>query len=135
MITKDFEIRVRYKETDAMGVVHHSNYVVYYEQARTELLRSFGTTYREMEERGIMLPVSEVTMKFFRPAFYDEVLTVRITMPELPGARLIFDHEVFNAQGELLNTGRVVLGYVNAATRRPCRAPAAHVDLFRAYFK
>ena len=117
-----------------MGVVHHSNYVVYYEEARTEFLRCFGTTYKELEARGVMLPVSEVTMKYYKPAHYDDVLTVRITLPELPGARLIFDHEVYNAQGELLNTGRVVLGYVNAATRRPCRAPAEHVDLFRAYF-
>jgi len=134
MITKEFNIRVRYKETDAMGVVHHSNYLVYYEEARTELLRCFGTTYKELEASGVMLPVSEVTMKYYRPARYDDVVTVRITLPELPAARLIFDHEVYNSQGELLNTGRVVLAYVNAATRRPCRAPAEHVDLFRPYF-
>jgi len=134
MITKDFEIRVRYKETDAMGVLHHSNYLVYYEQARTEFLRGFGTSYRELEESGVMLPVSEVTMKFLRPARYDDVVTVRITLPELPGARLIFDHEVYDAAGQLLNTGRVTLAYVDAATRRPRRAPADHIDLFRPYF-
>jgi len=134
MITRDYQVRVRYKETDAMGIVHHSNYPVYYEQARTEFLRSFGTTYKALEERGVMLPISEITMKFLRPARYDDVLTVRITLPELPAARLIFDHEIYNERGELLNTGRVVLGYVDAATRRPCRAPADHVALFRAYF-
>ncbi|GHU99326.1 thioesterase [Bacteroidia bacterium] len=134
MITRDFDIRVRYKETDAMGVVHHSNYAVYYEQARTEFLRSFGATYRELEQRGVMLPVSEVTMKFYKPARYDDMITVRITLPELPAVRLVFDHEVYNAQGELLNTGRVVLAYIDATTRRPCRAPADHIDLFREWF-
>jgi acyl-CoA thioester hydrolase len=134
MLTRDCPIRVRYKETDTMGVVHHSNYAVYYEQARTELLRSLGASYRALEENRIMLPVAEMTMKFFRPARYDDLLTVRITLPELPSVRLIFDHEVYSEQGELLNTGRVVLVYVDAATRRPRRAPEKHVALFRPFF-
>lgn len=117
------KIRVRYKETDQMGVVHHSNYVNYYEVARTELLRSLGLSYREMEERGVMLPVRAVEMNYIAPAHYDDLLTVKIELCEAPRVRVEFRHEVCNERGELLNTGRVVLACVDAATRRPCRAP------------
>ena len=134
MISYQEKIRVRYKETDAMGVVHHSNYVTYYEQARTEFLRSFGTTYRQMEEQGVMMPVMEVSMKYFNPAHYDDLLTVKITLAELPTARMIFDHEIFNEAGELVNTGRVVLAFMNARTRRATRAPKSFVDLFSEHF-
>lgn len=134
MITRDIKIRVRYKETDAMGVVHHSNYVTYYEMARTEMLREFGTTYRTLEESGVMLPVREVTMRFFVPARYDDLLTVRITLREMPGVKMIFDHEVLNEQGELVNTGTVVLVFMNAVTRRACRVPGWFAEIFRPCF-
>lgn len=117
-----------------MGVVHHSNYVNFYEQARTELLRDFGTTYKILEETGVMLPVVSVHMDFFTPGRYDDLLTVRITLPEPPAAKMIFDHEVFNEAGELVNRGRVVLAYMNAATRRATRAPKWFYDLFASYF-
>ncbi len=130
MITKEIKIRVRYKETDKMGIVHHSNYVNYYEVARTEMLRSYGISYRQMEEQGIMLPVRQVTMDYFAPAHYDDLLSVRISLKEPPGVKLVFDHEIRNEQGELLNTGRVVLVFTHAATRKPCRAPEWFVQLY-----
>lgn len=132
MIVKDIKIRVRYKETDAMGVVHHSNYVNYYEVARTEMLREFGTSYKELEQQGIMLPVHDVSMRFFAPAKYDDLLTVRIIMSELPGVKLTFDHEIYNQDGALLNKGRVVLVFINSESRRACRAPREFVDLLAA---
>ncbi|MCD8102798.1 MAG: acyl-CoA thioesterase [Alistipes sp.] len=135
MITRDIQIRVRYKETDAMGVVHHSNYVTYYETARTEMLREFGTTYRALEESGIMLPVRDVTMRFFTPARYDDLLTVRISLCEMPGVRMTFYHDVLNEQGELVNTGTVVLVFMNAATRKACRAPGWFAEIFRPWFE
>ena len=118
-----------------MGVVHHSNYVVYYEQARTEFLRSFGTTYREMEAAGVMMPVVEVAMQFLAPALYDDLLTVRIRLSELPKVRITFEHEVFNEAGTLLNTGKVVLAFMNSTTRRACRAPQWFVDVLRPCFE
>jgi acyl-CoA thioester hydrolase len=130
MIQKDYKVRVRYKETDKMGVVHHSNYINYYEVARTEMMRESGLSYREMEERGIMLPVKEVSINYVASAYYDELLTIRISIPEKPGVKLTFDHEIFNEKGELINTARVVLVFVNAATRRPCRAPEWFLELF-----
>lgn len=130
MITRDIQIRVRYKETDAMGVVHHSNYVNYYEVARTEMLREFGTSYKEMEDHGVMLPVHDVHMQFFAPAHYDDLLTVRIKMVEPPTVKLIFEHEIYNEKGELLNKGTVVLAFMNRETRRPCRAPREFLEIF-----
>lgn len=123
MIEREFKIRVRYKETDAMGVVHHSNYVNYYEVARTEMLREFGTSYKELEATGVMLPVMEVNMKYYTPAVYDDLLTVKIILRELPMVRMVFEHEVYNEKGDLINTGKVVLAFMNSETRKACRAP------------
>lgn len=132
MIVRDIKIRVRYKETDAMGIVHHSNYVNYYEVARTEMLREFGTSYKELEDDGIMMPVHDVHMQFFAPAHYDDLLTVRIILRDLPAARLTFEHEIYNQAGELLNKGVVVLAFMNSATRRPCRVPKSFLELMTA---
>ena len=126
---KDITLRVRYKETDQMGFVHHSNYPVYYEYARTELLRQMGASYKMMEDKGVMMPVREVGMKFFTPARYDDLLTIKCKMNEITGARIRFDHEIRNEAGELINTGFVELVFVNTTTRRPCHAPQWFVDL------
>ena len=134
MLTYEIRIRVRYKETDAMGVVHHSNYVNYYEVARTEMLREVGTTYKDLELSGVMLPVHEVKMNYYAPAFYDDLLTVKLTMKQIPNVRMIFDHEIFNEQGALVNTGHVVLAFMNAATRKACRPPKSFLDIFTRYF-
>lgn len=130
MIEFEVKIRVRYKETDNMGVVHHSNYVNYYEVARTEMMRTCGLSYKEMEQRGVMLPVKEVCMNYISPAYYDDLLTVKIRLAEKPGVKLTFDHEIVNEAGELVNTGRVMLVFVNAETRRPVRAPQWFLELF-----
>ena len=134
MLTYEIKIRVRYKDTDAMGVVHHSNYVNYYESVRTEMLREQGTTYKELEATGIMMPIHEVKMNFYAPAFYDDMLTVKLIMKQRPGATMRFEHEIFNEQGDLINTGYVVLAFMNAATRRACRPPKQLVDIFAPYF-
>ena len=92
MLTRDFKFRVWYKDTDQMGIVHHSNYICYYEAARSELLRSFGSSYADMEEKdGVMMPILEVHSKYLRPAHYDELITVRISLRELPKARITFE--------------------------------------------
>ena len=134
MLTYEIKIRVRYKETDAMGVVHHSNYVNYYEVVRTEMLRELGTTYKDLESSGVMLPIHEVKMNYYTPAYYDDLLTVKLTMKQMPTVKMIFDHEIFNEQGILLNTGHVVLVFMNAATRKACRAPKKIMDVFAGYF-
>ncbi len=129
MITRDIPIRVRYNETDQMGIVHHSNYIFYYEVARTELMRSLGTSYREMEERGALLVVRDVRSRFVAPAYYDEMLNVRVSIREMPTVKVTFDFEIFNERGEHIHSGEVVLACVDKATRRPKRAPEWFVAL------
>ncbi len=127
------QVRVRYKDTDQMGIMHHSNYIVLYETARTEWLRDMGLTYAEIERRGVMSPIIEVQSRYHYPAFYDEVLTVKVMMDEMPSARLNIASEVYNEAGKLINTGRVTLGFMNAQTRRPCRAPEWFVEALEEY--
>lgn len=116
-----------------MGIMHHSNYIVLYETARTEWLRDMGLTYAEIERRGVMSPIIEVQSRYHYPAFYDEVLTVKVMMDEMPAARLNISSEVYNEVGRLINTGRVTLGFMNAQTRRPCRAPEWFVEALEGY--
>lgn len=134
MITHEVKIRVSYFDTDVMGIVHHSNYARYYEMARTELLRQFGTSYKEMENSGVMLPVLEVYTRCLLPAYYDDLLTVRVIIPELPKVRMRFDHEIYREDGTLINTGHVTLAFIDCERRRPCRAPESFISIFREYF-
>ena len=116
-----------------MGIMHHSNYVVLYAQARTEWLRAMGLTYAEIERRGVMSPIIEVHSRYHYPAFYDEVLTVKVSIDEMPAARLIVASEVYNEAGKLINTGSVTLGFMNSTTRRPCRVPEWFTEALEEY--
>ena len=129
MIQYDTKVRVWYCDTDQMGIVHHSNYIRYYEAARSDFMRSLGLSYADVEARGIMMPILEVQSKYRRPAFYDEELTIRIRVDELPKARITFHYELYNAAGDLLNTGMTQLGFMSAETRRPCRCPQWFIEL------
>lgn len=99
IITFDHKIRVRYKDTDQMGIMHHSNYIVMYEMARTEWLCDMGLTYAEIERRGVMSPIIEVSSRYLAPALYDDVLTVSVFLDEMPAARLVIRSEVRNGEG------------------------------------
>lgn len=129
IITRDVPIRVRYNETDQMGIVHHSNYIFYFEVARTELMRSLGTSYKDMEDGGTLLVIRDVHMHYIAPAYYDEILNVRVSIRELPTVKMTFDIEIFNQKGEHIHTGCVVLACVDKETRRPKRCPQWFVDL------
>ena len=132
MISYDAKIRVSYKDTDKMGIVHHSNYIVYYEIARVEALRAWGMPYDEMEEQGIISPILEVGSKYIQPAYFDDVLTVRVIVEELPMVRLKVRYELYNEEGILINTGHTWLGFLNGETRRPCRTPQYVVEKMKA---
>src|SRR5690606_22975547 len=117
-------IRVRYGETDQMGVVYHGNYATYCEVARVEFFRGLGLPYKELEEKGIMLPVVELNLKFVKPAYYDEILNIKISLPKIPkSARIHFDYEIYNENDELLTTGYSILAFVDMDTGRPVRCP------------
>ena len=117
-----------------MGYVYYGNYPLYYEVGRTEMLRSLGLTYRAMEEEGIFLPVNSMNIKYIEPARYDDLLTLRVILKELPTAKITFHYEVFNEQKRLLNRGETTLVFVDAQTRRPRRAPKALMDALTEYF-
>jgi acyl-CoA thioester hydrolase len=129
MIQHTTTIRVWYCDTDQMGIVHHSNYIRYYEAARSDFMRSLGLSYADVEQRGIMMPILEVQSKYRRPAYYDEELTITTLLDELPTARINFRYEIRNAKGDLLNTGTTQLGFMSAETRRPCRCPEWFMEL------
>ena len=118
-----------------MGFVHHSNYICYYEEARSDLMRSMGLSYADMERKGIIMPILEVQSVYKRPAFFDDCLTVRILLREMPTARIRFEYEVYNSQGELLNTGMTALGFLHADTHSPTRAPQWFVEALAAAMK
>lgn len=132
MVTFETKIRVWYKHTDQMGVVHHSNYICYYEEARSAFMRHIGSSYAEMEARGVVMPILHVESDYLRSAYYDDELTIRLTVSDVPKARFIVHYEVFNPKGELLNRGMTTLGFLHKETMRPCRAPQWFVDLLYA---
>ncbi|PZR19512.1 MAG: thioesterase [Flavobacterium psychrophilum] len=123
MIFHEFRVRVRYAETDQMGVVYHGNYAQYFEMGRVEWLRNLGVSYKSMEEDGIMLPVVNLTMNYKKPARYDDLLTVRTIFKEQISVKIEFDYEILNETGELLTTGNSMLVFVNMKTGRPTPPP------------
>ena len=131
MITFDTEIRVWYVDTDQMGIVHHSNYVKFFEVARTEWLRANGLTYAEMERRGVMMPIVDVAVKYRNPALYDELLSVTAFVDEMPMARMTFRYEVRGEDGRDIASGSTTLGFVDRETRRPQRAPQWLLDIIK----
>jgi acyl-CoA thioester hydrolase len=113
MYSSETKIRVRYAETDQMGVVYHSNFFIYFEVARTDAIRALGFTYADMEKTGIIMPVVDVHARFLRPALYDDLLTIRTYLKELPlHHKIEFHHEVFNEKDEMLCTGKIVLYFM-----------------------
>lgn len=134
MYIHETHIRVRYSETDQMGYMYYGNYAAFYEVGRVEMLRSLGLTYRSFEENGIMMPVLELQSKFIKPAKYDDKVTVRTILKEIPGARIHFDYELYNEQ-QLINTGSTRLVFIDMQTNRPCKPPAAFIELLQPYFK
>ncbi|WP_132706111.1 acyl-CoA thioesterase [Winogradskyella wandonensis] len=123
MYKNETKIRVRYGETDQMGVVYHANYASYFEVGRTEWLRQYGITYKSMEDSGIMLPVISLEIKYKNSARYDDLLTVVTSIKKLPKARIEFDYELINENGDLLATGHTALVFIDMKRNRPTRCP------------
>ncbi len=134
MFTFETKVRVRYAETDQMGYVYYGNYATYYEVGRVEMLRSLGLSYKALEESGIMLPVTELHCRFVKPARYDEEITVKIYLKEKPGVRIRFEYELFNQEGELINSGDTKLVFVDMKRNKPCMAPVDFMERLKQYF-
>jgi acyl-CoA thioester hydrolase len=114
-----FQVRVRYAETDQMGVVYHGNYAQYFEMGRVEWLRNMGVSYKWMEENGVMLPVVSLSMNYKKPARYDDLLTVKTILKRQTTVKIEFDYEIYNENSELLTTGYSMLVFVDMKSGRP----------------
>jgi acyl-CoA thioester hydrolase len=126
-------LRVRYGETDQMGYCYYGCYAQYFEVGRVEAIRNLGMTYKELENMGIMLPVSEYNVKYLRPAFYDDELTVRTAISEINGARIHFDYSLLRADKTIIATASTTLVFVNRKTMRPISAPEVFTSLLGSY--
>ena len=135
MVRCETYLDVRYYETDLMGIVHHSNYIRYMECGRHDMLVQFGIPIWEIERQGVMAPIVSVESRYLRPARMGDRLKVVTMVDSIPTAKLFIRNEIYNQNGELLNTGKVTLGFIDADTRRPVRGPRQVVEALRAHFK
>lgn len=134
MYRNETQIRVRYAETDQMGYVYYGHYAAYFEVARVEMLRSLGFSYKVLEEEGVILPVLNYSIKYIKPAFYDELLKIKIVIKELPATRIRFDYETFNEKEELINIAETTLVFVNKKTGRPTAPPDDLLEAMKRFF-
>lgn len=134
MFSSETQIRVRYSETDQMGFMYYGNYPQYFEVARAEGLRDAGLTYKMIEESGVGMPVAQMNITYKRPATYDDLITVKTTVNELPTSKIIFNHEVYNEQNELLTIAQLILVFMNIETKRPTRCPQMLTEKLLPYF-
>ncbi len=134
MFTHSTKLRVRYGETDQMGYMYYGNYAEWYEVGRVEMLRSLGMSYQSMEDSGIMMPVLELKCKYIKPAFYDQEITIKVTIEKMPGIRIHFLYELYNEKEELINLGETTLVFVDIAKNKPCMPSDEFLNKMKPYF-
>jgi acyl-CoA thioester hydrolase len=135
MFSSEVQIRVRYADTDQMGYAYYGNYSMYYEVARTEVFRTLGLPYKETEAQGLIMPVLENHSYFHAPAYYDDLLTVKVMIKEMPTVKMWFHYEFYNQENKLIHTGNTLLVFLRNDTRKPCRIPAVMLEKLKPYFK
>ena len=135
MIKTELNLDVRYYETDQMGIVHHSNYVRYFECGRVDMLKKLGLPMEKIEESGVMMPVVSVECRYKTPARLGDTLKIVTWIDEIPRARLIVRNQIFNPEGALCCEGEVGLGFIDSVSRRPVRCPETLLNLFIDHFK
>ncbi len=135
MIEFETKVRVRYAETDQMGYLHHSNYVTYYEVGRIEMLRWLGLSYGSMEkEYGVIMPVTSLEMRYVRPAFFEDLLTVKVKVKELPRKYFVFEVDIYNEEQKLVNRGKVRLAFVPLSGGSAMNAPEFLLEKLEPFF-
>lgn len=135
MFIAETKIRVRYGETDQMGYLYYGNYALYYEVGRAEAIRQLGFTYRELEEMGIMMPVAELNVQYYRPALYDDLITVKTLLKELPtGPKIQFHSELYNEAGVFLNKGVTTLVFFDPKEKKKVNMPPVLYDRLEPFF-
>jgi len=134
MFCSETTIRVRYGETDKMGYLYYGHYPEYFEVSRTDMIRQFGLTYKEIEDMGIIMPVRSLRIDYRFPARYDELLLVKSCLSSLPEIKLDIDYEILNPQNQLICTGNTILAFVDVSTGKPRRAPDFFIKAVEKYF-
>lgn len=129
MLESKVDVRVRYSETDQMGVVYHGNYVPYFEIGRVEWLRNKGISYKELEESGIALPIVSMHLNYKKPARYDDLLTVITKFKSHSSVKIEFDCEIRNEKDELLTTAHFILVFVDINLGKPIAPPQYILDI------
>ena len=130
MLVTETKIRVRYGETDQMGFVYYGNYPEYYEVGRTEALRQLGTSYKQLEDEGILMPVIKMNVKYIKPGRYDDLLTIKTIVKEVPRTRMEFVYEIYNESGELINVGETTLIFLSKERNKPVACPEWLTEIF-----
>lgn len=133
--SKSCKIRVRYGETDQMGYCYYGNYAQYFEVGRVEALRELGMSYKKMEDEGVMLPVSDFSVKYKRPAFYDDELTIETHVVKIEGARIFFEYVIYNDSKKEVSVAATTLVFVSKENMRPIAPPDNFLKAMSKYVK
>ena len=136
MFVHETKVRVRYAETDKMGYLYYGHYPKYYEIGRVEAMRDLGIRYLDLEEKvKIMMPVMSMNMRFVRPAYYDDLLTIKTIIRRLPKNTITYNHEIYKENDDLVNGGSVKLCFVNRTTNETVDIPNILLDKLKPYFE
>lgn len=135
MIHTTHTIRVRYAETDPMKYVYYGNYATYFEVARVELFRQLGMSYQEIEERGFWLPVSDFCIKYLKPALYDQNLEIHTFIRKMPGVKIEFEYEIYNASKEKITEAKTTLFFLNSQSGKIVKCPEFLQDMLTKNWK
>ena len=130
MYKHELKVRVRYSETDKMGVVYHGNFVPYFEIGRVELMRSIGLVYKDLEAEGILMPVVHLEIDFKHPALYDEEITIETWIEKIPSTKITFHHKVHNELGNLVCKAKIILVFINDKFK-PVRASSKIIEALK----
>jgi len=135
MYTSQTQIRIHYALTDQMGVVYHGHYAQFYEIGRTESIRELGFTYKDIEAMGIIMPVVDIHLKFLHPAKYDDLITVKTTLKEMPvHHKIVFHGEIYNEDNQLLSLGDITLNFMEAKSMKRCPMPNVLIEKLSEYY-
>tara|TARA_B100000575_G_scaffold144927_1_gene115742 strand:- start:71 stop:466 length:396 start_codon:yes stop_codon:yes gene_type:complete len=124
------EIKVRYYETDQMGIVHHSNYLKFFEFARIEWLEKLNIPYQEIEKNKIILPVVNCELRFLKPLVFGDSFKVKVHCTKKPTSSIEFSYEIFNDSGEKTTEGKTLLAFLNSNSMKPIRCPEIIRNIF-----
>lgn len=134
MYISELKLDVRYYEQDSMAVVHHSNYIRYFECGRSQMMKELGMPMEFCEANGVMLPVVKIEIHYAKPAKLGDTLRVVTKFVKWPKAKIYIDHEIYNQNNELVCSGKVLLGCINSSTRLPIRVPEFVLDKLSPYY-